>query len=108
MACCVRWTFDMMHFSYFNDKYYVAMTDKQRYQVSLTVTLQEIEWYQPLLLVLEKSMQGNYLLPLQPGDDPDTYANVDELVEQFGYKPSTTVEEGVRRFVEWYRDYFKV
>jgi len=46
------------------------------------------------------------LLPLQPGDVPDTYANVDDLVEQFGYKPSTTVEEGVGRFVEWYRDYF--
>jgi len=48
------------------------------------------------------------LLPLQPGDVPDTYANVDDLVEQFGYKPSTTVEEGVGRFVEWYRDYFDV
>ena len=48
------------------------------------------------------------LLPLQPGDVPDTYANVDDLIEHFGYKPSTSVEEGIRRFVEWYRDYFKV
>jgi UDP-glucuronate 4-epimerase len=46
------------------------------------------------------------LLPLQPGDVPDTYANVDNLVEQFGYKPSTSVEDGVARFIEWYRQYF--
>lgn len=48
------------------------------------------------------------LLPLQAGDVPDTYANVDELVEQFHYKPMTTVEEGIVRFVSWYRHYFKV
>jgi len=48
------------------------------------------------------------LLPLQAGDVPDTYANVDDLVEQFGYQPSTTVQTGIARFVTWYRDYFKV
>ena len=48
------------------------------------------------------------LLPLQTGDVPETYANVDDLVEQFDYKPTTSVEEGINRFVSWYRDYFKV
>ena len=48
------------------------------------------------------------LLPLQPGDVPDTYANVDDLVEQFDYKPATTVQDGLQRFVDWYRDYYKV
>ena len=48
------------------------------------------------------------LLPLQPGDVPDTYADVDDLVAQFQYQPATPVEEGIRRFVAWYRDYFKV
>jgi len=48
------------------------------------------------------------LLPLQAGDVPDTHANVDDLVEQFHYKPATTVEDGIARFVAWYRDYFKV
>lgn len=48
------------------------------------------------------------LLPLQPGDVPDTYANVDDLVEQFRFKPATTVEDGINCFVAWYRDYFKV
>ena len=47
------------------------------------------------------------LLPLQTGDVPETYANVDDLVEQFDYKPTTPVEEGINRFVAWYRDYFK-
>ncbi len=48
------------------------------------------------------------LLPLQAGDVPDTYADVDDLVRDVGYKPATPVEEGVRRFVEWYREYYKV
>jgi UDP-glucuronate 4-epimerase len=48
------------------------------------------------------------LLPLQPGDVPDTYASVDNLVKDVGYKPATPVEEGVRRFVEWYRAYYQV
>jgi UDP-glucuronate 4-epimerase len=47
------------------------------------------------------------LLPLQPGDVPDTFANVDDLVSDFDFKPSTTIEEGIKRFVAWYRDYFK-
>lgn len=48
------------------------------------------------------------LLPLQPGDVPDTYANVDALVEDVGYKPSTPLETGVANFVNWYREYYKV
>lgn len=46
------------------------------------------------------------LLPLQPGDVPDTYADVRDLVEQFDYQPATPVEEGVARFIEWYRAHF--
>ena len=48
------------------------------------------------------------LLPLQTGDVPETYADVDDLVEQFDYKPNTSVEDGINHFVSWYRDYFKV
>jgi len=48
------------------------------------------------------------LLPLQPGDVPDTYADVSDLVRDTGYKPETTVEEGIRRFVSWYKDYYEV
>lgn len=48
------------------------------------------------------------LLPLQPGDVPDTYANVEDLVRDTGYHPRTTVETGVARFVDWYREYFQI
>ncbi|MCL1886460.1 MAG: NAD-dependent epimerase [Betaproteobacteria bacterium] len=48
------------------------------------------------------------MLPLQPGDMPDTYADVSDLEQEFGYKPHTPVKEGVRRFVEWYRHYHGV
>ena len=46
-------------------------------------------------------------LPLQPGDVPETYADVNDLVDQFNYKPSTTVEEGISQFVNWYGEYYK-
>jgi UDP-glucuronate 4-epimerase len=48
------------------------------------------------------------LLPMQPGDVPDTYADVSALVEDVDYRPSTPIEIGVKRFVEWYRDFYHV
>ena len=48
------------------------------------------------------------LLPLQLGDVPDTWADVEDLVTDVGYRPSTPVEVGVRRFVEWYLEYYAV
>ncbi|MGR9053106.1 MAG: NAD-dependent epimerase [Gammaproteobacteria bacterium] len=48
------------------------------------------------------------LLPLQPGDVPDTYADVDALIEDVGYQPSTPIEEGIKQFVRWYRDYYHI
>jgi len=48
------------------------------------------------------------LLPLQPGDVPDTYADVAELSRDTGYAPSTPVEVGIGRFVDWYRAYYQV
>ena len=47
-------------------------------------------------------------LPLQAGDVPNTYADVSDLVNDVGYKPETTVEEGIAKFVAWYREYYKV
>ena len=48
------------------------------------------------------------LLPLQPGDVPDTHAEVSDLVRDTGYKPDTAVETGIARFVAWYRGYYGV
>ena len=46
------------------------------------------------------------LLPLQPGDVPDTYADVEALVNDVGYKPETPIEVGIERFVKWYRSFY--
>ncbi|WP_044412315.1 NAD-dependent epimerase [Thiomicrospira microaerophila] len=46
------------------------------------------------------------LLPMQPGDVPITYADVDELIADTGFKPATSIEEGIGKFVEWYKGYY--
>jgi UDP-glucuronate 4-epimerase len=46
------------------------------------------------------------LLPLQAGDVPETYANVDDLINDVGFKPETSIEEGIGKFVEWYQEYY--
>ena len=48
------------------------------------------------------------LLPLQPGDVEHTYADVTALMRDTGYEPNTPIEEGVAKFAEWYRGYYKV
>ncbi len=55
---------------------------------------------------LGKKAEKN-MLPLQPGDVEATYANVDDLVRDVDYKPSTSIEDGVASFVSWYKDYYK-
>ena len=47
------------------------------------------------------------LLPIQPGDVPKTWADVEHLIDDYGYKPNTSIEEGVSRFVNWYKEYYK-
>lgn len=48
------------------------------------------------------------LLPIQPGDVPATYADVDDLMREVGFRPSTTIEDGIARFVAWYREYHQL
>jgi UDP-glucuronate 4-epimerase len=45
-------------------------------------------------------------LPMQPGDVPKTFADVDDLVRDVGFKPATPLSEGIARFVSWYRSYY--
>ena len=64
-----------------------------------------------LIEVLEENLgreARQRLLPLQPGDVPATYADVTDLEQEFGWRPDTPIEEGVRRFVDWYREYYAV
>jgi len=55
---------------------------------------------------LGKKAEKN-LLPIQAGDVPATYADVDDLIKDVGFKPSTLIEEGIKKFVDWYRSYYK-
>ena len=55
---------------------------------------------------LGKEAKKEYL-PMQPGDVYQTYADVSDLMEDFGFKPSTTIEEGLSRFAEWFKEYYK-
>ena len=48
------------------------------------------------------------LLPMQPGDVPETYADVDDLMRDVGFRPATAIADGVARFVAWYRQYQKL
>jgi len=56
---------------------------------------------------LGRQAEKNFL-PLQPGDVPVTFADVDDLVRDAGFKPGTPIEVGVTKFVEWYRGYYQV
>ena len=76
------------------------------YNIGSNRPVEQLDYIAALEQALGKSAV-KVLLPLQPGDVPDTYADVDDLVAQFQYQPATPVEEGIRRFVAWYRDYFK-
>ena len=56
---------------------------------------------------LGKEAQKN-MLPLQAGDVPSTYANVDDLINDLGYKPQTTIEHGIENFIAWYKSFFNI
>jgi UDP-glucuronate 4-epimerase len=54
---------------------------------------------------LGRKAQKNFL-PMQLGDVPDTFADIEDLVQEVGYRPATSVEVGVRKFVEWFCEYY--
>lgn len=60
---------------------------------------------------LEKSLAleaQKEFLPMQPGDVEKTWANVDDLARDYGYRPDTLVKHGISKFVEWYKEYHKI
>jgi UDP-glucuronate 4-epimerase len=64
-----------------------------------------------LIETLEKclgKMAAKNLLPMQPGDVPETFADVADLTHDVGFRPDTPIETGVQKFVEWYREYYRV
>ena len=64
-----------------------------------------------LIETIEKALgktAEKVMMPIQPGDVPATYADVDALIEDVGFKPETSIEDGVAWFIEWYRKYFSI
>ena len=77
------------------------------YNIGNSKPVQLMSYIDALEKALGKKAKINFL-PLQPGDVPDTYANVDNLKEKFNFKPSTSVIDGVASFIKWYKDYYKI
>ncbi|MFP4236870.1 MAG: NAD-dependent epimerase [Desulfonatronovibrio sp.] len=75
------------------------------YNIGNNNPVQLMDFIAALEKTLGRKAEKN-LLPLQPGDVPSTYADVEDLVEDLGYKPETTVQEGISKFIEWYRKFF--
>lgn len=64
-----------------------------------------------VVAVLEKELgrtAAREMLPMQPGDVPETFADVGDLMRDVGFSPSTPIEEGIRNFVAWYREHYKI
>ena len=76
------------------------------YNIGNNKPVKLMDYIAALEKALGKKAKINFL-SLQPGDVPDTYANVDNLKDKFNYKPSTSVVDGVYNFVRWYKEYYK-
>jgi len=77
------------------------------YNIGNNSPVELMDYIEALEVSLGETVQKE-LLPLQPGDVPDTYADVDDLVENFNYKPRMSIEQGVKNFVSWYKEYNKL
>ena len=76
------------------------------YNIGNNHPIKLIDYIKALEIALGREAKKEFL-PIQPGDVPDTWANVDTLIENFDYKPTTTITEGVNKFAEWFKDYYK-
>ncbi|MDQ2695087.1 MAG: NAD-dependent epimerase [Pseudomonadota bacterium] len=77
------------------------------YNIGCHRPVELLRYIEVLEQALGRSAEKNFL-PMQQGDVPDTFADVEDLIEDVGYRPATPIETGVARFVAWYRDYYKV
>jgi len=77
------------------------------YNIGNNNPVELMEFIETLEKCLGKKAEKN-LLPIQAGDVPATYADIDDLVKDVGFKPATTIEQGIREFVEWYKGYYGI
>jgi len=77
------------------------------YNIGNSEPVELMDYISALETSLGKTAEKEFL-PLQPGDVPDTYADVAQLVQDVNYHPKTPVTEGIRKFVDWYREYYGI
>jgi UDP-glucuronate 4-epimerase len=77
------------------------------YNIGNSSPVQLMDFIEAIEQEIGKQADKNFL-PIQPGDVPATWANVDDLELNLGYKPNTPIRQGVKKFVEWYRKYYNV
>lgn len=75
------------------------------YNIGNNQPVELMHMIQTLEKCLGKTAKKN-MLPMQLGDVPRTYANVDDLMHDVGFKPNTPIEEGIQKFIDWYREYY--
>ncbi len=83
-----------------------SMAPWRVYNIGSNQPIELLKYIEALESALGKQAKKN-LLPLQPGDMLNTYANVDDLVADFGYQPATPLKIGVQRFADWFLDYYR-
>ena len=76
------------------------------YNIGNNQPVELIDFIGAIEVALGKKAEKNFM-DIQPGDVPATYADVDDLIRDVGFKPATSIEEGIEKFVEWYRAYYK-
>ncbi len=77
------------------------------YNIGNSSPVQLMEYISAIEKTLGKKAKKEFL-PMQPGDVPRTEADVTDLVKDIGYKPTTKVEEGIREFIEWYKEFYSI
>ncbi|MEM2772385.1 MAG: NAD-dependent epimerase [Candidatus Pacearchaeota archaeon] len=77
------------------------------YNIGSNQPVKLLEFIETLEECLGKKAEKNFL-PLQPGDVVETYADVNDLIKDVGFKPSTPIKVGIKNFVEWYKEFYKI
>jgi UDP-glucuronate 4-epimerase len=93
-----------------NGIYKIINSEKRKkyniYNIGNNNTVELMDFITCIEKKLGKTAKKN-MLPIQPGDVSKTWANVDKLVKDYNYKPSTKIKDGIDRFIDWYLDYYK-
>lgn len=84
-----------------------SMAPYRLYNIGNNNPVELMTFIKTLEQIIGREAEKNYL-PMQPGDVPATYADVDDLIRDVGYSPSTSIEDGIAKFVQWYSDYYGV